>query len=772
MFSYVRKSSAYSKPFSFFQRQGVEPKQQLLGYLREKTLLLLLDNFEHLVDGAGLLAELLGRAPGVKLLVTSRERLHLRGEWTVEVEGMRFPRPGDAAAEASADYSAVRLFLQHAGQVSASFDPSEEDWPELIRVCQLLEGMPLGIELAAAWVRMLSCREIAHEIEQGLDFLSTSLRDAPERHRSLRAVFDHSWKLLSEAEQAALARLSVFRGGFERDAAQQVAGASLPVLATLADKSLIRRNAAGRYGMHEAVRQYAAEQLVTSPGDDTTVRDQHCRYYAASLDERDDDLRGTRQIEALDEIAHEIENVRAAWRWAVTQGRVQELRQAANSLSVFFQVRSLFQEGAEAFGRAASALEAAREQGTTEEIERTLGLLWAYQGWFSDRLCQQQQAQALLQRSIDLLSPLSLGEELATAYLMSAPIGLVQNVSEAEQRLQVSKDYYQSLGKAWGVGLALEQLSWLAHLRSDLASAKSYLQDAIAGLTRAGHRWGIATALFSLGSFAQHQEGRRAEAKRHYEESLRIRRELDDRWGVAFCLDNIGFLTREMGQYDEARRLHEESLLISRQIGDQLGVAGSLDNLGLVARDEGDFAEARRYFEEGLASRRLVGRPWDVAISMRHMGDAALGQGDPSGAGQWYADSLQAFHNSWEHSGAELALTGLAEVALLSGDTETSSQYLRDALQICVEYGMLSNSLRTLVGVARLLAQTDRGELAVGLLACVQEHHASTAQTREKAKRLLDELAAELPPASIETAEASLEKIALGALVEQVLAEL
>ncbi len=758
--------------FSFFQRQGVEPKQQLLNYLREKTLLLLLDNFEHLVDGSGLLAELLGQAPGVKLLVTSRERLHLRGEWVIEVKGMRFPKPGDGAGEALAGYSAIRLFLQHASQARSGFVPAEDAWPELVRICQLLDGMPLGIELAAAWVRMLSCQEIAREIERGLDFLSTSLRDAPERHRSLRAVFDHSWQLLSEAERTALAQLSVFRGGFEREAAQQVAGASLPVLATLADKSLLRRDAAGRYGMHEAIRQYAAEQMVAFPGAETAVLDEHCRYYTAFMDEREDDLRGARQIEALDEIAQELENVRAAWRWAIDRQRLQELRQAANSLSVFYQVRSLFQEGKEAFGAAALALEAAREQNKTEEIERTLGLSWTYQGWFADWLYHQEEAQALLQRSIDLLSPLSLGEELATAYLLSVGVGLVENISEAEQRLQVSRDYFQSVGKAWGVGMALDQLGLFAQLRSDLVAAKRYLQEAIANLTRAGHRWGIAIAQFSLGSFTQHQEGQRAEAKHYYEESLRIRRELGDRWGTAISLDYIGFLAREMGQYDESRRLHEESLGISHQIGDQLGIAGSLDNLGLVARDEGAFVEARRCFEEGLALRRQVGRMWDVAISMRHIGDAALGQGDLPGAEQWYSDGIQTMRDSWEQWGSELPLAGLAEVALRRGDMEASRQYLREALQICAENRLLSNGLRTLVGVARLLVETDRSELAAGLLAYVQQHHSSTVQARDEAGRLLDELASELPHGSLETAETTFEHLTMAALLEQVLAEL
>jgi predicted ATPase/DNA-binding SARP family transcriptional activator/Tfp pilus assembly protein PilF len=757
--------------FSFFQREGVEPRQQLLDYLREKGMLLLLDNFEHLVDGAGLLAELSGHAPGVKLLVTSRERLHLRGEWAFDVKGMRFPQDGEEAIEALADYSAVKLFLQHAGQAQAGFSPAEDEWLDLVRICRLVEGVPLGIELAAAWVRMLSCREIAAEIEKSLDFLSTSLRDAPERHRSLRAVFDHSWQLLSEAERAALARLSVFRGGFGREAAQQVAGASLPLLASLADKSLLQRDTSGRYGMHEAVRQYAADKLKVL-GDEAAVRDQHCRTYATFLEQRTNDLCSRRQIEALVEVTREIENVRAAWRWATTQAKVPELWRAATGLAIFFHIRSLFQEGEAAFRQAAAALEAVRQQGTTDEIDRTLGLLWAYQGQFAHRLYQHEVGRQLLQRSLSLLRPLGLGMELAMANLWGVTVGLVDDATEAEQRCQQTLGYFQSVGNAWGVGLALTQLSELAQLRGDITKAKHHLQEAIADLSAVGDRWGIAFALFGLGSLAQHQGGERAEAKRHYLESLEMRRELGDRWGMSICLDYIGYLAREMGQYDEARPLHEESQAISREIGDRLGVAGSLDNLGLVACDEGDFGEAVRYFEEGLALRRQVGRSWDVAVSLRHMGDAALGLGDLAGAAQWYGDSLKTLQSSWERWGIERTLLGLAEVALERGDAETARQHLGDGLRASVENGHLSNSLRVLVGVARLLANTGRDEPAAGLLVYVHGYPGSTVQARERAGRLLAKLTEHLPPSRIEAARNRFEGTPLEAVIEQILAEI
>lgn len=323
-----------------FSFQGpVHPQAQLLNYLREKKMLLILDNFEHLVTEARQLGDILRLAPGIKLLVTSRVRLNLREEWVREVTGLDFPPAADLAStaprlteQALETYSAVALFVQQAQRVRPGFALSEAQVPEVARICQLVEGVPLGIELAASWLRVLACGEIVTEIERGLDFLTSTLRNLPERHRSLRAVFDHSWNLLSPPEQMLFRQLSVFRAGFQRDAATQVAGASLPVLAGLADKSLLRRNASGRYEVHELLRQYAEEQLRLAPEAYETVHDKHCRYYAELMLQHKAQLHGDDVQMALTALSAERENVRAAWNWAVEHRRVAELNQFMDCL--------------------------------------------------------------------------------------------------------------------------------------------------------------------------------------------------------------------------------------------------------------------------------------------------------------------------------------------------------------------------------------------------------------------------------------------------------
>ena len=230
---------AIADALNFRAHDPADPQTQLLRYLCEKRTLLILDNAEHLLDGAGLFAEILNACPQVKLLVTSRERINLLSEWVFELQGL--PVPASDQDEQFESYSAVALFLQSARRVRAGFELREEDRRCVLKICQIMEGMPLGIELAAAWVGLLPCEEIAREIERNIDFLTVSMRDMPERHRSLRATLDHSWKLLNAEEKWILSRLSVFHGSFRREAAEEICGASLAVLSSFRDKMLLYR---------------------------------------------------------------------------------------------------------------------------------------------------------------------------------------------------------------------------------------------------------------------------------------------------------------------------------------------------------------------------------------------------------------------------------------------------------------------------------------------------------------------------------------------------
>src|SRR5213593_367262 len=292
---------------------GFSVQDQLLDYLSERSTLLVLDNFEHLVEGSGLLGEVIERAPRVELLTTSRERLNIQSEWVFDVEGLGLAENGSGGA------SAVLLFVERAKQVVPGFALDDARYSQALRICRLVDGMPLGIELAASWVSVLSCAEIADEVEGNIDFLATSMRDVPERHRSLRAAIDQSWRLLTDEQRSAFSRLSVFRGSFDRGAAVAVTGADLRLLSELVAKSLLRRPDFGRFELHELLRQYAAEQLHLLPTEEADARGRHAGHYAAMLLERQAILMGPEVAAARDELRGELDNLRAAAEWSLAE---------------------------------------------------------------------------------------------------------------------------------------------------------------------------------------------------------------------------------------------------------------------------------------------------------------------------------------------------------------------------------------------------------------------------------------------------------------------
>jgi predicted ATPase len=350
--------------FSFYE--GANPQQQLFDYLRSKTMLLILDNFEHLLTGANLVTQILQAAPGLKILATSRERLKLRDEQLFHLSGIDFPTP--KTLEAAAETSAVKLFVDSARRVQPDFTLESDDLAQIAEICRLVQGMPLAILLAAAWVELLTPAEIAAELGQSLDFLESEWQDVPNRHHSMRAVFDHSWGLLSEPERETFQQLSVFRGGFTRQAAQEVAGASLKNLRDLLNKSLLQPATSGRYQLHELLRQYAAEKLEEIPIAYQATRDRHCAHYVAILNEWETDFAGPRQQLALAEVDDDIKNVRSAWNWAVRQGKLEEIDLALESLYQFYWIRSRFQEGQDSLSQAAERFQA-RDSAPAENMQ-------------------------------------------------------------------------------------------------------------------------------------------------------------------------------------------------------------------------------------------------------------------------------------------------------------------------------------------------------------------------------------------------------------------
>ncbi len=541
-----------------------DPQEQLLDYLRNKSMLLVLDNFEHLLDDVAIVGAMLEQTSAVTILVTSRERLNLHGEWVFEVEGLRTPSESREQIE---QFSAVQLFTQSAQRARATFALQSGDHVHVAHICQLVGGMPLGIELAAAWTSVLPCSAIALEIERTLDFLTTTLQNVPARHRSMRAVFDHSWHLLSERERTVFMKLSIFRGGFTREAVSLVAEANLPVLLALANKSLLRQRNDGRYEIHELLRQYGEDQLKQHPQVEQETHTQHAAFYALFLKRYEAQLKDA-QTEALRETAAELENIRIAWRWAAEQRHWDTIGAGINSMFAFFASTGRAREADTLFNDAAAQAErAAGEHDDDRQREIALGKLLGARGGFLFRLGFYEQATAVLERSIVML-----------------------------------RRYHEPAALA----LSLNLLAATVHLLGQYEKECQLLRESITQGRAASDDWIVAYSLNDLG-MALFLLGKTDEAEPLSRESLAIFQRLGDRRGLAFTFNNLGFFAQQRGDYADAEQLYSESLQIRRAIGDQWGVATVLIQLGVtVGATEATLQRSRAYLLESLQRAREV----------------------------------------------------------------------------------------------------------------------------------------------------------------------
>lgn len=624
---------ALAEALGVASQSGAAPRALLLAHLRGKRALLALDNFEHLLDSAGLLADILEQAPGVKLLVTSRERLSLQSEWVFVLQGLPVP-PADQV-EHALEYTSVQLFVQSARRASVAFELRAGAYAAVVDICRMVEGMPLGIELAAAWVSVLDCRQIAQEIERSLDFLATSIRDVPDRQRSLRAVFDHSWSLLTPQERGVLGRLATFRGGFRRDAAEQVVGATLLSLYALTSKSLLRHSETGRYDLHEVVRQYALARFVADPACEPT-RAEHSRFYLSLLRDREAALKGAAQREAIRELKDEIDNLRAAWAWAIDHRAYALIGPALRSFGLLCSVGVLYSEGIEQIEQIVEAL---RSESIGLEQQTVLGMALAQLGMLYFRSGQFGRATSLYEESLATLRP------LGNPALLTDPL-VISGV--------------------------------IRHLDGELDRAQALMEEGLSCARSADDRSMTAYARFNLGYIAA-LRGHYVEGYEQMQEGLALWRELGDPSAIALGLNHITPTAIQLGRLDEAETFMEESLSLLTQVGDRWGMGTAYRLLGRVALAQGDGCAAQAHIRRSLDIFKgyIVG--WDIAQSLIYLGEAAWVTGDPAEARRIL---LEALHAAQEARATPLMLDVFSRLAVLQAQSGEREEALRLACAV------------------------------------------------------------------------------------------
>jgi predicted ATPase/WD40 repeat protein/DNA-binding SARP family transcriptional activator len=718
-----------------------DPQQAVLHFLRPKRMLLILDNFEHLLPGASLVAELLQQAPGVQILVTSRERLNLRGEHLYGVPPLEYAHNG--TLEEAQTSNSVRLFVQSAQQVQPGFTVNATNASAIVRICQLVEGMPLGLELAAASVGVLSLNEIADELAQSAEILSAEWADLPARQRSMRAVFAWSWQLLNEAERRTLRQIAVFRGGCTRHAAQTVAGATLPILVRLIDKSLVQwqegADGSGRYTLHELLRQFAAEELDTA-GERAEVEERHGRYYLEYLAARGLCLGRGEPKEASAEIAAELGNVRQAWQWAASGGRLVELEGATYAWWQFCQFQGWEAEGRHSF---AVAVAGVRQQlaglagGAAETVlgQRLLAKLLALHAnyLFAQGRDEEMAAQAHEALTLGASSGGVEGETFGTFVLGRALQDLEQKREAGDlwqQTIQLVRRYQPEYPESE----LLHEAHWMAHnwLRGtalyfgDYQGSRAHMAQALQLCQALGKRWG---ELYCLGSLAwtDFYLYNFAEAEAGFAAALALARTLGYRRVEMVAQNGLAGVLRLRGNYSIARTLlegsvtlaaelvfpYDEALVLATlirlhcQLGDRAAAEQRLEQLTqLLARTKlakecqlygylaaafkahyaGEDQAALRYAEQADRVNQQGGdilfRLVDTALILGHT-RAAMGQWQPAVLA--FQQALDAFQQLGKPALAAEPQAGLAQIALAQGDLAGAQAQVEAILPLLAE---------------------------------------------------------------------------------------
>lgn len=566
---------------------------QLLAALQRRQMLLLLDNFEHLLGGSMLINELLQACPEVTVLVTSRQRLNLASESRYELGGLAVPE--QLALEKAKAYTAVELFVDSGRRVRPDFSISEDNIADVVRICQLVQGMPLGLVLASAWLELLSPAEIAAEIETSLEFLEADLADLPDRQHSMRAVFDGSWQMLSPAEQTVLARLSVFRGGFTREAAETVAGANLRVLLALLHKSLLQRDAAsGRFTVHELLRQFAAEQRARLDPDDAAAL-AHCRYFADLVQAEIRRSLFYYPMLMVVERADERDNLYRAWDYAIENALADELADLVRGV-VFYRLRQGMRPGA----IPNEAIKVLRESGVADSSQAMLRLridAVAEPLGVSELEGIQQQLLALVpevEKDGDAGTRFWLYERLAQAFLEAWHLDALFWTGKARIASDMQNDaLFAAMASAHQltiqIAYTLEENPLLTSLSADIPghpesqitvesseSVEARLNELLSCLKpEHGDSWAVYALLYCLGKVSQ-ASGNLEDAIDYFEQRMRISTHWQDLYWISDSADSLSKLYQETGQLDEITRPHLDSLEWHLAIGQKWQTLGYL----------------------------------------------------------------------------------------------------------------------------------------------------------------------------------------------------
>ncbi len=615
--------------------QGQEDTlSQVKRFIGKKHILLLLDNYEHLMAGATLTSKLLETCPNLKLLVTSRERLNVEEEWVLTLDGLAVPTSTELSE--AERFDALNLFVQRAKRAMLEFSLTQESLPHALKICQLVEGSPLGIELAAVWVKTLPVSEIAKEIESNLNILEAPTKNIPQRHQSIRAAFEHSWKLLTDKEQEVLRKLSVFVGGFRREAAAEVAGATLPILASLVGKSLLRVAENGRYDRHSLLYQYAREKLIAHSSEHNKIRHSHSSYYSHFLKIAEKALRGIEARNSMNTIEEELDNIRLAWNSVALENNSELFKSYALPLRLFFDRRGRLHEGIRLF----SEVEMLLAQSNSEH-HASLGYILISKSWLLQR-------QGKFKEACDL-------------------------ATQGLEQMRLAED-------SEGVVECLDILAILEWRFGNFARSKCYLDDALTLVRNLADDKMIARLLGRQG-ILEECLGNYEKARRNFHQSLEISRRVENLSSVVSTLNNLATVEVNLGNLDIAESILTEGMEIAKELNLRQALPHLLNNLAKVALERRDYNQAELLGYKALGLAQEIGEKPSEIKTLITLSKISLYVGNLGKTQSYLRQGLEiAQHMDSAPTTLHLCVV-IAEVLFKQNKFEEASDLLRFILQ-------------------------------------------------------------------------------------------
>ena len=656
---------------------------KLTDYLREKELLVVLDNCEHLIEACAQVADgVLRAAPRVRILVTSRERLGVAGEALLPVPPLGVPGATEVSPEQLAQSDAVQLFVDRATAVQPSFLLDAGTAPAVCYVCRRLDGIPLALELAAARVRILPPQEIAARLDDRFSLLSSANRRALPRHQTLRAAIDWSYGLLSEPERELFGRLSAFAGGFTLEAAEEVCGGTevLELLSQLVDQSLVVPEDSGhaRFRMLETLRRYAGERLAESGAGSRRWQRRHAEYFLRLAERAEPLLRGPRQAVWLRQLEADQDNFSAAIDWALRDDPEIAVR-LSSALAYFWLIG---RHRSEVRRRLAEAVDTARG---VSPVNRARALVWAAQ--LANVEGRPDRAASYAQEAYELAG--GAGDPWLTGMceaILGLAVGLSGDFGRAGELLDAAGARFGQLGDEWGAALAAMLLGLVSAFAAEPARAVALTRRGLDGFRAAGDQWGQTMALELLGLLARRQ-GAYDDAITVYEEALGVVRDLGLRDETPFLLADLGDLHIQLGDFEAAAVFHKQALDLAQELGTRDAAALARKGLAEAARRQGDYSRARELHQAALAFYREAGFAADIARSLASLGYVEELRGDLAAAEVCHRESLRLAGSLADENSLAFALEGLACVAAARRQSQRAAVLLGAAESIRARTG-------------------------------------------------------------------------------------